>query len=82
MLKNFAITTDFSEQTAYTKRVRELALNIYGKQPKACVNTFGCQQNVSDSERLKGMLTSCGYEIVDEMENCPISPHEFPGKRC
>ena len=69
MIKNIAITTDFSEQTVYTNRVKELALNIYGNQPKACVNTFGCQQNVSDSERLKGMLAACGYEIVDEMEN-------------
>ena len=68
-MKNIAITTDFSEQAAYTKRVRELALNIYGTTPKACVNTFGCQQNVSDSERLKGMLSACGYEIVDDMEN-------------
>ncbi len=66
-MRNFAITTDFSEQTAYTKRVRDLALNIYGATPKACVITFGCQQNVSDSERLKGMLSECGYDITDEM---------------
>ncbi len=69
MQKNVAVTTDFSEQTVFAKRVQALAFDIYGGTPKACVITFGCQQNVSDSERLKGMLVSCGYEIVDDMEN-------------
>lgn len=55
-----------SEQLGYAKRVLTLVGSIYGNQPKACVITFGCQQNVSDSERLKGMLFEMGYTIVDE----------------
>ncbi|MBR4116616.1 MAG: tRNA (N6-isopentenyl adenosine(37)-C2)-methylthiotransferase MiaB [Clostridia bacterium] len=55
-----------SEQLGYAKRVLTLAGSIYGNQPKASVITFGCQQNVSDSERLKGMLFEMGYTIVDE----------------
>ena len=31
--------------------------------------TFGCQQNVSDSERLKGMLIKCGYDITEDMSD-------------
>lgn len=58
--------TVLSEQLGYAKRVLTLAGSIYGNQPKACVITFGCQQNVSDSERLKGMLCEMGYTIVDE----------------
>ncbi len=69
MQKNFAITTDFSEQAIFAKRVQAIALNTYGNNPKACVITFGCQQNVSDSERLKGMLLMCGYEITDDMDS-------------
>ncbi len=68
MQKMLTQTTDFSEQAVYTNRVKELAFNIYGNNPKACVITFGCQQNVNDSERLKGMLSQCGYTIIDEME--------------
>ncbi len=68
MQKNLAITTDFSEQTVFANRVKALAFEIYGGCPKACVITFGCQQNVSDSERLKGMLCSCGYTITDQMD--------------
>ncbi len=30
------------------------------------VTTFGCQMNVHDSERMRGMLTSLGYEEVAE----------------
>ena len=32
---------------------------------KACVITFGCQQNESDSEKIKGLLYDMGYEIID-----------------
>ena len=39
----------------YSERVKELLPKIYGKTPKACVNTYGCQQNVSDSEHIKGL---------------------------
>lgn len=57
----------FSEQIEYIEKVRVLAENIYG-EPKACVNTFGCQQNVSDSEHYKGMLLSMGYTITENPE--------------
>ena len=35
-------------------------------KPKACVVTFGCRQNESDSEKIKGMLELMGYEVIDE----------------
>jgi len=55
-------------QNEYAKRVFSLAYERYGSTPKACVITFGCQQNVSDSERLKGMLDSMGYTMIEEPE--------------
>ncbi len=60
--------TVLDEQMGYAKRVFSLLSKVYGNCPKACVTTFGCQQNVSDSERLKGMLFQMGYTIVDTME--------------
>ncbi len=59
--------TLFSEQIEYIEKVKPLAENIYG-EPKACVNTFGCQQNVSDSEHFKGMLSAMGYTITENPE--------------
>ena len=35
---------------------------------KACVITFGCQQNENDSERIAGALEACGYEIVEDSD--------------
>ena len=39
-----------------------------GITPRAFVDTYGCQQNEADSERIRGMLASCGYAIVDTEE--------------
>ncbi len=36
-----------------------------GSYPKAFVRTYGCQGNVADGEKLKGMLEEMGYELVD-----------------
>lgn len=33
------------------------------KGPLAYVETYGCQQNEADSERIRGLLTACGYEF-------------------
>lgn len=58
----------FTEQKVFAKRVAEKIKEYYGYGPKACVVTFGCQQNVSDSEKLKGMLTLMGYSMTEVWE--------------
>ena len=40
--------------------------------PKAYVETYGCQQNEADSEKLRGYLTQCGYAIVHEAEGADV----------
>ena len=42
--------------------------NTQGRTPLAFVDTYGCQQNEADSERIRGMLRASGYEIVDTEE--------------
>ena len=69
-MQNIPSTAEITaEQGAYAVRAAALALKLYKKTPKACVITFGCQQNVSDSERLKGMLVKCGYVITEDMSD-------------
>ncbi len=66
-MKNSYLTYKFpQEQVAYSLRARELAQKLYGKEYKACIITYGCQQNVSDSERIKGMLANIGYTFCDD----------------
>ena len=57
------------EQVAYAERVRGIHSQNGIVNPKAYIVTFGCQQNVSDSERIKGMLRLCGYGLTDSPEN-------------
>lgn len=53
----------------YAGRVLEMSrqfLEKNGRQPLACIRTYGCQQNESDSERLAGMLAAMGYGFTQE----------------
>ncbi|MBQ2987837.1 MAG: tRNA (N6-isopentenyl adenosine(37)-C2)-methylthiotransferase MiaB [Clostridia bacterium] len=54
----------------YTSKIR--AIVTAGEVKKACVVTYGCQQNEADSERIAGMLRAMGYEKTDKEENADI----------
>lgn len=54
-------------QFGYAKRVKQLLEARCDSQPLAFVHTYGCQQNVSDSERLKGLLELMGYGFTDDL---------------
>ena len=43
-----------------------------GRTPAAYVETYGCQQNEADSEKLRGYLTQSGYAIVNEAEGADV----------
>ncbi len=43
-----------------------------GRTPQAYVETYGCQQNESDSEKLRGYLSMSGYTIVQEAEGADV----------
>ena len=53
------------------------------RTPKAFVETYGCQQNEADSERIRGLLIESGYAITDTaegadavvMNTCAIREH-------
>ena len=40
--------------------------------PTAYVETYGCQQNEADSERIRGFLAQSGYAIVQQAENADV----------
>ena len=43
-----------------------------GDVPLAFIHTYGCQQNISDSEKLQGMLELMGYEFTDDKEKADL----------
>ncbi|MBE6823869.1 MAG: tRNA (N6-isopentenyl adenosine(37)-C2)-methylthiotransferase MiaB [Ruminococcaceae bacterium] len=40
-----------------------------GEVPLAYVRTYGCQQNVADSERIKGMLDKAGFSFTESVDD-------------
>ena len=61
---------EMSRQREFMEKVRRL--NALGEPPAAHVHTFGCQQNVSDGEKLKGMLAEMGYGFSDSPEGAKL----------
>ena len=43
-----------------------------GRTPTAYVETYGCQQNEADSEKLRGYLAQSGYTIVQNSEGADV----------
>ena len=43
-----------------------------GRTPTAYVETYGCQQNEADSEKLRGFLVQSGYAIVQQAEGADV----------
>ncbi len=61
-----------TEQFSYMERVKKILLSRYKTPPKAFIHTYGCQQNVSDSERMQGMLHEMGYEFCSAPEEADL----------
>ena len=67
----FVSEEELSVQRDFAQKVKEIALKKYGA-PKASVRTFGCQQNVADSQKIMGMLETMGYSIVGETDEADL----------
>ncbi|MDO5422828.1 MAG: tRNA (N6-isopentenyl adenosine(37)-C2)-methylthiotransferase MiaB [Eubacteriales bacterium] len=58
-------------QYYYMKKCRESVKAqeaALGRPLTACVQNFGCQMNARDSEKLRGILSEIGYQIIDTEE--------------
>ena len=57
-------------QRDFIKKVAEI--NSTREPSVAHVHTFGCQQNVSDGEKIKGMLSEMGYGFSDKPDGADL----------
>ena len=72
-IKSVAVPAqEMQKQKEYTQLVRAIVEQRFADAPKAFVHTYGCQGNVSDGERLKGMLEEMGYLMTDELEGADL----------
>ena len=73
---------DMARQREFTEKIKDLHIQR-GKAVHALVDTFGCQQNVADSQHIMGMLEAMGCEFVTEpaeadiivLNTCAIRDH-------
>ena len=74
---------DISRQLQYCREVAALSA-ARPAQPLAFVDTYGCQQNEADSERIRGYLREMGYGFTQDEEQAQIIVHQHlrhPGAR-
>ena len=63
--------TQLDQQLAYCNKIAAY-WHQQSRTPAAYVETYGCQQNEADSERIRGMLTESGYRICDAAEGADV----------
>ena len=67
----FVSAQELQKQAEYCEKIKHI-WQKKGRTPKAFVDTYGCQQNEADSERIRGMLAQCGYEMADMEEGADV----------
>ena len=62
---------DLQRQRDFEKKIKAMH-DSRNAAPKALVDTFGCQQNVADSQHILGMLEAMGFTFTDRAEEADI----------
>ena len=68
-------SAEIDVQLKYISKIREINNNftaLNGRPAYAVCITFGCQQNEADTERIKGILVSAGYEMTEDTGKADI----------
>jgi tRNA-2-methylthio-N6-dimethylallyladenosine synthase len=67
--KIFVPPSEIARQREYAELAKSVLGARFSGEPLAFVRTYGCQGNVSDGERIKGMLRQMGFGFTDEPGN-------------
>lgn len=52
--------------------INSIKASLSGQNKYAMVETYGCQQNVNDSQRIEGMLLKMGFILTDDREKADV----------
>ena len=66
MDQNSRENVSLEKQREYSALVSQILTDRFASKPLAMVVTYGCQQNVSDSEKIKGMLAEMGFDFTEQ----------------
>lgn len=62
-------------QKEYINKIKNITDEFrkeYGRAPLANTETYGCQQNENDTERIRGVLHEAGYEFTENAEEADV----------
>ena len=62
---------DIARQRGYCGAIKEIN-SRFAKAPLAFVDTYGCQQNEADSERIRGYLKEMGYGFTQDEKEAAV----------
>ena len=62
---------ELEEQRLFMQRVRAVT-HVFDHRPLAYTHSYGCQQNVSDGEKLDGMLKEMGFDFTDSPDKADL----------
>ena len=62
---------DVEKQRAFIEKIKSIH-EQRGKTPLVMVDTYGCQQNVADSQHIMGMLRDMGCGFTERYEDADI----------
>ncbi len=73
---------EIARQRDFQKKIKAM-FAARGAHPLACVETFGCQQNVADGQRIMGMLEAMGFAFTQDpgeadlalLNTCAVREH-------
>lgn len=68
----FVDSGELEKQRKYAMQAAEVLSSVHPHGYKAFVHVYGCQQNVSDGERMKGLLELMGFGFTDELEEADL----------
>ncbi len=61
---------EIEKQKEYIQQVKDINKN---KKPKYIIQTFGCQLNENDSEKLSGMVEEMGYKRTEDAKEADLA---------
>ncbi|MFI3226406.1 MAG: tRNA (N6-isopentenyl adenosine(37)-C2)-methylthiotransferase MiaB [Clostridia bacterium] len=68
-------SVEMDKQKSYSETIKQINLDKFinmGRPMYAYADTYGCQQNVADTQKIMGMLTEMGYTICEDIKKADI----------
>lgn len=66
---------EIEKQKSFILKIKELNVNFAaakGRKMLALTETYGCQQNENDTERIRGILEECGFDFTEDSEKADL----------